>query len=173
MKKLLALLAVTFVALTGYSQTITNVPNFAQTALSWVTTLNTNSTIWTNDTVDIEVGADNQNGIPVDASLGVSASIYKALAVEDWIRNAAVAGTILSEQAGLGIQFSKYDIKFGLFLDVGYSPYRKDEFVAGAAQLSKGMTQNTFAFIRLEEDFYFKTKTVDTPLIGVGIGATF
>lgn len=173
MKKLTAILGLCALGFTAHAQSVTNVPSFAQTALSWVTSLNTNSVIWQNDNVDILVGADNQNSIPVDASLGVQATVYKALCAESWTRNAAIAGTIVSQQAGIGVQFSKYDLKLAGFIDLGYSLQQDTLYVAPAGQLSKGMTQNTFAFIRLEEDFKLKKRQLDTPLIGIGVGATF
>jgi hypothetical protein len=164
---LFALLALPLAAQTNTPQ------SFFTTATSWLTSQDTNSTTFLSDTVDLWAGADYQSGVAMDANFGAEVPIYKSIAVESVTRNAGIAGTIVSQQAGLCFNIVHYDIKFLAGLDFGYSFVQKDEFVAPFLQLEKAMTQNTFAYIRLEQQFFLSRASSNIPLVGVGVGVTF
>lgn len=160
MKKLLGILALITLALTCSAQT--NTGSFYQSALSYFTSFNTNldntfglekGTIW--------AGVDSLQGNEVNLanSLGLSYDLYKKISVESVTRNSGIAGTLVSEQLGLGLSFVVHDAKLTAYADAGYDFGLKDAKTADrifgevGLRVQKALTDHTYA--------------------GVGIGAQF
>jgi hypothetical protein len=155
MKKLLlpALLAV-FVALPASAQE-TNVPpstTFFQSVTGYFSSFNTNLLTFQLDRASVWASVDWQSGVNVSASLGLEYRLGKsALSLESVTRNANIAGTIVGQQAGLGLNFTVHDVRLTGYVDGGYDFTKDKMFCEIGARAKKALTDHTF--------------------IGVGIGA--
>ena len=156
---------------------------FWDTALGYFSSFNTNLTTFsaTNWHGNVWAGADYQSGVNVASSLGVEYGFYKSLTLESVTRNAAIAGTILSEQAGLGVNFVMFDTQLTVgggigdaFAAVGTQPSGLYGSLFG--EVKKAMTQTTFAGMRLETEVPFRSKAGAapvTPVLSVFVGFRF
>jgi hypothetical protein len=160
------------------------VSTWLQSAEAYFTSFNTNSTTFESHNLRVFTGPDYQSQINVDAAVGAQYRVWNSesatinvaatglgLGLESVVRNAGIAGTLDSAQAGAGLMVDKYDVEISAWVDGGYSPYKDSAFAAGAAQVSKAATANTFVGVRLETQFF--SKTPGQPLVGVFVGATF
>ncbi len=165
MKKLI-LIAIAVVGLAGLgeqsAQAQTNTPSgsFLGTVQDYFTSFNTNYdatfgaervTLWTG--VDsIQGGATplaNQLGFAYDVYSSTGANGLKTTAVqlENVLRNSGVAGTVVSEQAGLGLSIIVHDVKLTAYADFGYDLQATKDKLYGEVGLRafKALTEHTFA----------------------------
>jgi hypothetical protein len=170
-------------AVTARGQTQTNTApsptTFFQDIGAYFSSFNTNLTTFT-DTNNFHgvvwAGADYQSGVNIASSLGVEYPFYKSLTAISVTRNADVAGAILSEQADLGVSITHFDTQLTLGGGLGYCFASVGDLKPGLygsifAEAKKAMTDNTFAGMRLEDDFSGKTPNV--PVLSVFVGFRF
>ncbi len=159
MKKLLSLSLIAF-ALAAKAQT--NTPqSFFGTVSSYFTTHNLELTntfgahkgeAWTS--LDSIQGNGSTSAKLADA-IGLQYSVYDHLSLENVLRTSGIAGTIVGDQFGLGINFVIIDTKLTLYGDAGYnlensSPKFKDNlFGEIGVRAKKALTDNTFAGVGL------------------------
>lgn len=135
---------------------------FFNSVAQFFTGFDTNSTTFLTDTVDIWAGADTVNNQNMAASLGIeflplhssSNSFLAALSVESVTRNATVAGTIVSEQAGFGYNFTHFDTRITGYLDGGYRFDTRQGYLAPGIRIKKALTENTYMGVGLELPIY-------------------
>lgn len=161
------------------SASLTNaVPGFTSEVASYFTTINTNLVTFTpSRRFDLWTGAEYVNGLNVADSLGLS---YKPLAlastiylqVESVTKNAGIAGTILSQQAGVGLAKVYYDVQIEGYVDGGYSFLNKEGFGELGVRAKKAMTQNTYTGLGLSFDFSSQ-HTSTRPNVVIFAGFTF
>lgn len=147
-------------SLSAMAQTDTNTPpvpagtgSFFATAQSYFTSFNTNSEMGWTQKGEVAAGiASLQNG-PANLAneLRFGYNLGKThLSAEAVMRDSGIAGTILTTQAGLGLNFSVYDAKLTLYADGGYRLREPDRWFSElGARVSKKMTRYTFAGIGL------------------------
>lgn len=160
-KYTLSALALALGLFTAKAQITTNSPegSFPSAVLSYFTAFNTNldstfalekGTVWT--------GVDSIQGgsVPLANCLGISYDLWKMVSVESVTRNSGVAGTVLSEQFGAGLNFVVHDAKLTLYADGGYNLYSPGKskfadrlYVEMGLRAMKALTTHTFAFIGL------------------------
>lgn len=173
--------------MTARGQSVTNAApvteQFYQQAFGYLTSFNTNLTTFTSTNFhgSIWAGADYQSGVNVASSLAAEVPVYKALSLDAVVRNADVAGTLLSAQSDVGVNWSVFDTQItagiGLgdnFSAVGGVPSGLYASVFG--EVKKAMTQNTFAGVRLESDIPFRSAKGGggiTPVLCVFVGFRF
>jgi len=177
----IALLALTLHAPRSHAQTIsTNAPQqFYTTVFEYFTSFDTNLLAFqTNYHGCAWAGADYQSGVNVASSVGLEYGLYKSVAVESVTRNAAIAGTILSQQIDVGLSYTLFDTQLsggaGLdynFADVGST--RQGINAVIFAEAKKAMTQTTFAGLRLECDMPFRKTAAPVPVLSVFVGFKF
>jgi hypothetical protein len=144
---------------------------------SYFTSVNTNLT-WTNTPASLWTGVNYQAGVNTSAELGASYDLWKpspafALAPEGIVRNAGVAGTVVSGQAGAGISLFHYDLKVTGYLDGGYNSPLNSGFVEFGARLEKKMTVSTHAGIGLAWQKLFHGPAQNTPTVTAHLGWDF
>lgn len=148
------------------AQTTTNVPpesTFFNSVLNYFSAFDTNSTTFATDTVDLWAGADTVNNQNLAASLGLELLPFRAstnsvaqnLSLESVTRNATVAGTIVSEQAGIGYNYSFHDTRLTGYVDAGYRFDTAQTYVAPGIRVKKALSANTYAGVGLELPVYF------------------
>jgi hypothetical protein len=181
MKTLIAILTLAAALATGYSQTESPTQTFFQSAASYFTSFNTNLTTFSpsENTFDIMSGVENQQGVGITAVLGLRYNPIRTdsgimAGVSAVIRNADVAGTIVSEEIGLSLSKVKHDVKLSFIVSPGYHKEFDSGYVGLSAEVNKALTQNTFAGLRLTHDLFFKDKNqTDTPKLWIQAGITF
>jgi hypothetical protein len=147
--------------------------SFFTTVAGYFTTFNTNLATFTdtnNFHGTVWAGADYQSGV------GVEYPFYKGLTLVSVTRNADVAGTILSQQGDLAITITHYDTQLSLGAGLGYcfanaGDLRPGLFGSVFAEAKKALTDNTFAGVRLEDDFSGKTPSI--PVVSIFAGFRF
>jgi hypothetical protein len=177
----LALFALTLRAQTLHAQTTTNSApqQFYTMAFQYFTSFDTNLlTFQTNYHGCAWAGADYQSGVNVASSLGLEYGVYKSAVVESVTRNAAIAGTILSQQIDLGLSYTLFDTQLtgGAGLDYNFANAGSTRQGVNAvlfAEVKKAMTQSTFAGLRLETDIPFRKAAAPTPVLSVFVGFKF
>lgn len=140
---------------TASAQVATNTPtgSFFTSVQSYFTSFNTNldgtfeaskGTVWTS--------ADSLQGgaVPLANSIGLSYKVYKLISAESVTRNSGIAGTLVSEQAGLGLNFAVHDTRLTAYLDGGYAfgePGGTTEklYAEVGLRVTKALTEHTFA----------------------------
>lgn len=120
---------------------------------------------------DFWAGADYVSGVNISSSLGLEYQLWKKVSVESVTRNAGIAGTILSQQIGVGLNATLYDVKITGYLDGGYDFLHKQPYAALGARVKKALTQNTFAGLGLEAQVMKHGSS--TPTISIFTGFTF
>lgn len=130
---LAALLAVPVIT---NAQTTTNAPptglvDLGNTVLGWLTTFNTNlDSTFGSQRFDLWTGVSSIQGgpVPLVNDLGISYDLWRgsgstnsvalpALSIENVIRDGGVAGTLVSEQPGLGLSIIVHDVRLTLYVD--------------------------------------------------------
>lgn len=183
MKRLLLISVLLLSGLTLRAQTNTPpvVPpstpqGFLSSALLYFSSINTNYTfspfkIWT--------GGDYQNQINFADSINFSYDVLQpasytqgvAFGAEAGMRNAGIAGTIVSYAAGGNVSYNYYDTRIEGYVDGGYNdPFHKG-FAELGARILKKPTANTFLGLGL--GFQIPTKGPNYPIASVIAGATF
>jgi hypothetical protein len=164
---------------TGATNAAPTPQSFFTTVAGYFTAFNTNLTTFTdtnNFHGTVWAGADYQSGVNIASSLGVEYPFYKGLTFVSVTRNADVAGTILSQQGDLAIAITHYDAQLSLGAGLGYcfanvGGLRPGLYGSVFAEAKKALTDNTFAGLRLEDDFSGKTPNI--PVLSVFVGFRF
>lgn len=145
MKKTLGLVGLIAIGLGGglapslQAQEITNAPpagaaDFGQTVLGYFTAFNPALDVtFGQNRFDLWLGASSIQGgaVPLVNDIGVSYDLWRptpatnsttqtAVSLENLIRNSGVAGTVTSEQFGLGFSIIIHDVKLTVYGDAGY-----------------------------------------------------
>jgi hypothetical protein len=159
------------------TSTPTTPADFFNSLGGYFTSVNTNLT-WTNKPASIWTGVNYQAGVNTSAELGASYDLWKlgangAISPEGIFRNAGVAGTIVSGQAGAGISLFHYDLKVTGYLDGGYNVPAGSGFVEFGARLEKKMTVSTHAGLGLAWQKLFHGPTQNTPTVTAHLGWDF
>ena len=184
--KRLALLAVAALSLAAAplvsdAQTSTNATptgNFFNTVEGYFTSFNTDlDSTFGAERADIFTGVDSIQGgsVALANSLGVSYDVLRfankantnlfstALAIESVTRNSGIAGTLVSEQVGVGLSFIIHDVKLTGYLDGGYDFARQPDAIGQTLKTGDRL----YGEIGLRA---FKALTTHT-YGGVGVGA--
>ena len=113
------------------------------------------------------------------AELGASYNLWQfstnkttGIELTETTRNGSIAGTIVSEQAGAGIYKVIHDVRIALTLEGAYDFTGKYPYAAAGVFVQKAMTENTAAYIGIEEGL-FEKGGVNTPRIRVGVSFNF
>jgi len=166
MKKILpSLCAVAALAIAPVNAQTTNAvgaQTFFNSVAQYFSGFDTNATTFQADTVDVWAGADTVNNQNLAAAFGLeilpfrssSNSFLARLSVESVTRNATVAGVILSEQAGVGFNFTRFDTRVTAYFDAGYRFDSRQACVAAGLRAKKALTENTYAGVGLELPVY-------------------
>ncbi len=137
--------------------------SFFNSVAQYFSAFDTNSTTFATDTFDLWAGADTVNNQNLAASLGLEILPFRtstntfasALSLESVTRNATVAGTIVSEQAGFGYNLTHFDTRLTGYVDAGYRFDTRQGYVAPGLRVKKALTENTYAGVGLELPVYF------------------
>jgi len=130
--------------------------NFFTSVQSYFTSFDTNNdSTFATARGELATGVDStQGGVPLANSLRLSYNVYKPtnsavqLSLESVTRNSGIAGTLVSEQFGLGVNFIIHDAKLTLYGDGGYNfnGVKSDKYFAEiGARAEKALTTHTFA----------------------------
>ena len=152
----------------------TNAPQqFLTSVTEWLTVQNTNNAWTTNDHASLFLGVDTQNSLGVSASAGLSARVYKQVILEGVVRNASIAGTVVSLQGGGGLQFDVIDVRLSATLGAGYSFDKSDSYAYIAATAMKKLSTRTGLFVRIENDLFLSNRKSNVPVLSIGTVITF
>lgn len=157
--------------------------NFFQTAEAYLTSANTNYT-WAGNTLEIAAGADYMSSVNwanyLDAqydfnSSSSSSTFWNRLALEAKIRNAGIAGTVDSAEAGIQCTLiSYYSVKLQAGVDGGYDLERRTAIVEPKLTLRDKLTPNTFAGVCLSLPIWTGGKPLNNvPDVGLEAGFTY
>jgi hypothetical protein len=162
---------------------LTSPQNFFQTAENYFTSANTNYT-WSGNTLEIAAGADYMSSVNwanyLDAQYDLGqasspSSAWSHFALEAKMRNAGIAGTVDSAQAGLQYTLiSYYSIKLEAGIDGGYDLDRNSALVEPKLTLRDKLTPNTFLGLAISLPVWTSGKPINTvPDIGIETGFTY
>ena len=165
------------------TNTLTPPENFFQTAENYFTSANTNYT-WNGNLLEISAGADYMSSVNwanyLDAQYDVGqatgpASAWSRFAIEAKMRNAGIAGTVDSAQAGLQYTLiSYYSVKLEAGIDGGYDLERNSPLVEPKLTLRDKLTPNTFLGLAISLPVWANGKPINTvPDIGIETGFTY
>lgn len=131
-----------------------NTGNILDAGVRYFSTWNTNyestfrdhkGSVWTG------VGSVQGGQTPLVNEVGISRDIYKIFGAEAVTRDSGVAGTIVSQQAGVNANFVVHDAKLMVYLDGGYNfqatrdPGASKFFGEFGLRFLKALTENTYA----------------------------
>lgn len=157
------------------AQTFTNSPpqNFFQTAANYFTSANTNYT-WSGNTLEASVGADYMSSVNWANYLEAQYDIGK-FGIEAKMRNAGIAGTVDSAEAGVSYSLiTYYSVKLQAGIEGGYDLERNTAMVEPKLTVRDKLTPNTFLGISLSLPVWAGGKAINTvPDIGVETGFTY
>jgi hypothetical protein len=146
---------------------------FFQTAVNYFTSANTNYA-WTGNTLEIAAGADYMSSVNwanyLDAQYDLGSFAFEAK-----MRNAGIAGTVDSVQAGIQYTLIRYySIKLEVGLDGGYDLDRNSAIFEPKLTLRAKLTPNTFAGVCLSLPILTNGKPINNvPDIGLEAGFTY
>ena len=159
--------------------------NFFQSAEDYFTGANTNYT-WAGNTLEIAAGADYMSSVNwanyLDAQYdfsgtgsGTGVLPVSRLALEAKIRNAGIAGTVDSAEAGVQCTLiSYYSVKLQAGVDGGYDLERSSAIVEPKLTLRDKLTPNTFAGVCLSLPIWTGGKPLNNvPDVGLEAGFTY
>jgi hypothetical protein len=152
---------------------------FYTTAFDYFTSFNTNLlTFQTNYHGCAWAGADYQSGVNVASSLGLEYGLYKSVSVASVTRNAAIAGTILSEEVAFGLNYTVYDTQLTGGAGIGdnfgtVGSTRSGFYGVIFAEAKKALSANTFAGARIEAEIQGASKATTIPVFTVFVGFKF
>lgn len=127
----------------------TTPPTFFNSVSDYFSSFNTNlDSTFATERAEIAIGVDSTQGgsVPLANSLRISYTVYQpsnavtALSIENVLDNSGVAGTLVSEQLGLGFSFIVHDVKLTGYADGLY------DFNPATKTNSKGKTRKDSAF---------------------------
>ncbi len=192
MKRILITLSLLALCWQGNAQTNTTPPTnpeqtFFQSVGAYFTSFNSDLNTFhkEQDRFDIIAGPENQQGVGITAVLAGRWNFYRKgdntnslqLSFGGAMRNADIAGTILSEEGEFALSLVKYDTKLTFGTGAGYSRQFKSGYTPLFAEVTKALTPNTFAGLRITHDFYFKgsgsATKANTPKLLIVTGFTF
>lgn len=156
-------------------QTNTAAPpqNFFQSVQEYFTSANTNYT-WTGNTFEFAVGADYMSSVNWANYLDVQ---YDAgnFGIEAKMRNAGIAGTVDSVQAGIEYTLIQYySVKMEAGVIGGYDLERNSAIIEPKLTVRSKLTPNTFAGVVLSLPIWTSGKPINNvPDIGVEAGFTY
>jgi hypothetical protein len=157
------------------AQTNTLVPsqNFFQTAASYFTSANTNYT-WTGNTLEVAAGADYMSSVNWANYLDAQYDLGR-FAIEAKMRNAGIAGTVDSAEAGIGYTLiSYYSVKLQAGVDGGYDLDRNTALIEPKLTLRDKLTPNTFLGLSISLPIWANGQAMNTvPDIGIETGFTY
>lgn len=185
-KTLLCVLGASVVALSAaraQTNSLTSPPNFFQTAENYFTSANTNYT-WDGNLLEIAAGADYMssvnwaNYLDVQYNVGQvssSSSAWNRFSFEAKIRNAGIAGTVDSTEAGINYTLvSYYSVKLEAGLDGGYDLDRNSALIEPKFTLRDKLTPNTFLGLAISLPIWTNGKPINSvPDIGIETGFTY
>lgn len=154
----------------------TNLPpeqSFFQSVGNYFTSANTNYT-WASNTLEIAVGADYMSSVNwanyVEAQFDTG-----RFDIDAKVRNAGIAGTVDSVQAGIGYSLIEfYSIKLEAAIDGGYDLDRNTAIFEPRLTLRDKLTSNTFLGISLSLPVWTNGKPINNvPDIGIETGFTY
>ena len=155
----------------------TNPVDALSQATSWITSVDTNKT-WLNSPVDIWTGANFQSGLQTSSELGGSydawsTSTNTALAPELLFRNAGIAGTLVSAQAGIGWSIFHYDLKLTPYASGGYSVAKNCGTMEAGVRLKKKVANSSSVGLGLSYPYYFHGPNTKLPSLTTFLTWTF
>ena len=169
-------------AIHGHAQTNTSAlpQTFFQSAQNYFTSVNTNYT-WAGNTLEVAAGADYMSSVNwasyLDAqyNFGGASVPTSRLAIEAKIRNAGIAGTVVSAQLGLQYTLiSYYSVKLQAGVAGGYDLDRNTPLIEPKLTLRGKLTPNTFAGIVLSLPVWTNGRSLNNvPDIGLEAGFTY
>lgn len=124
-------------------------PTFFNSVSDYFSSFNTNlDSTFATERAEIAIGVDSTQGgsVPLANSLRISYTVYQpsnsvtALSIENVLDNSGVAGTLVSEQLGLGFSFLVHDVKLTGYADGLY------DFNPATRTNSKGKARKDCAF---------------------------
>lgn len=169
---LITLLASAFVA--GAQ---TNNGSFFGTVSQYFTTFNPSLTNTFAAKTTLWTGVDSQqgSGSSLMNEIGVSYNAYGPLSIESVTRDGGVAGTLISQQIGLGLNFKIIDTRLTVYADAGYkldspanSKFQDDLYGEIGIRVAKALTDHTFAWVGIGAQFPTKAQIFEG-----GVGFTF
>lgn len=147
--------------------------NFFQSVQQYFTSANTNYT-WTGNTLECAVGADYMSSVNWANYLDAQYDVGK-FGIEAKIRNAGIAGTVDSVQAGIEYTLIQYySVKVEAGVIGGYDLERNSAIIEPKLTVRSKLTPNTFAGVVLSLPIWPTGKTINNvPDIGVEAGFTY
>jgi hypothetical protein len=155
----------------------TNAPispeNFFQTAANYFTSANTNYT-WTGNTLEVAAGADYMSSVNWANYLDAQCDLGR-FGIEAKMRNAGIAGTVDSVEAGVGYTLiSYYSVKLEAGIDGGYDLNRNAALIEPKLTLRDKLTPNTFLGLAISLPVWTNGRPLNTvPDIGIETGFTY
>jgi hypothetical protein len=153
---------------------LTNTPvgSFFGSVTKFFTTFNPDLTnVFASARGQVWLGAEYVSGLNTAASLGLEYPIWKSISLESVTRNAGVAGTILSQQGGVGLSFNLNDVQLTGYVDGGYDLHNNRAYAAIGARVKKALTAHTFVGVGIETQFSGHKDNV--PVLSALLGFTF
>jgi hypothetical protein len=161
--------------------------SFFLSAEQYLTGANTNYT-WADNTFEIAAGADYMSSVnwvnyldgqfdlnSATAPVSSAWTFEDRLAIEAKIRNAGIAGTVDSVEAGPELTFiSYYSVKLESGVDGDYDLDRSSAIIEPKLTLRDKLTPNTFAGVCLSLPIWVNGKPLNNvPDIGLEAGFTY
>jgi hypothetical protein len=147
--------------------------NFFQTAANYFTSANTNYT-WTGNTIEVAAGADYMSSVNWANYLDAQYDIGR-FNIAAKMRNAGIAGTVDSAEAGIGYTLiSYYSVKLEAGIDGGYDLDRNTALIEPKLTLRDKLTPNTFLGLAISLPIWANGRPMNTvPDIGIETGFTY
>lgn len=156
---------------------------FFQSVYYFFAEANTNYT-FTGNTLEVAAGADYMSSVnwanyfSVQYNLGGNTNLPSYLqnfSMEGKIRNAGIAGTVVSVEGGINYTvLSYYSVKLSAGFDVGYDLNRNSPLLEPKFTLRDKLTPNTFVGLVISLPVWTKGKPINSiPDIGIETGFTY
>lgn len=159
----------------GNAQTNSSVPpqNFFQSVQQYFTSANTNFT-WTSNRLECAVGADYMSSVNWANYLDAQYDVGR-FGIETKMRNAGIAGTVDSVQAGIEYTLVQYySVKLEAGVIGGYDLERNSVIIEPKLTVRSKLTANTFAGLVLSLPIWTAGKPMNNvPDVGVEAGFTY
>lgn len=172
-KILLVLTLLLDVGVRAQTNALISPQNFFQTAANYFTSANTNYT-WAGNTLEVAAGADYMSSVNWANYLDAQYDIGR-FAIEAKMRNAGIAGTVDSMEAGVGYTLISYcSIKLEAGVDGGYDLSRNTALIEPKLTLRDKLTANTFLGLSISLPIWANGQPMNSvPDIGIETGFTY